>query len=203
LNKECEMSHPEWLNQVQEIKAPTAGADGKSETGLVLGAIADALQAEGAERFAAGDVLGVVIRRSAGAQYAVAVSTGNARADIARLALQHGAPLGDVSLVPAAVMITEQFQGAAACLPVPAAPVDVDARVTIDQLQYQLDKKKAEGVPGTTIVAVSGRDNNARAGVANFEVLPRLVGVAKAEFDKPWSQAKFVSRGGVPVLVLG
>ena len=201
------MSHPEWLNQVQAITVPpSAGADGKSETAAALGAIADAMQAEDQERFAVGDVVGVVIKRSAGAQYAVAISTGKARDDIERLALQHGAQLGDISLVPAAVMLAEQFQGAAACLQVPAAPAnphDADARVTIDVLQYQLDKKKADGIPGDTVVAVTGRDNNGRAGVANFEVLPRVVGVAKAEFDKPWNQAKFVSRGGVPVLVLG
>lgn len=196
------MSNPEWLNQVQVVKAPTAGADGKSETGVALGAIADAMQAEDQERFAVGDVVGVVIARSAGAQYAVAVSTGNARADIERLALQHSVQLGDISLVPAAVMLTEQFQGAAACLQVPAA-VDADSRVTIDALQYQLDKKKAEGVPGNTVVAVAGLDNNGRAGAANFEVRPRVVGVAKTEFEKSWTIAKFVSRGGVPVLVLG
>lgn len=197
------MSHPEWLNQVQVVKAPAAGADGKSETGVALGAIADAMQAEDQERFAAGEVVGVVIQRGAGAQYAVAVSTGNATADIKRLALQHAAQLGDVSLVPAAVMLTEQFQGAAACLQVPAAPVSVDDRVTLDVFQYQLDRKKAEGIPGTTVVAISGRDNNSYAGQASFELHPRLVGVAKTEFDKPWNQARIVSRGGVPVLLLG
>lgn len=197
------MSNPEWLNQVQVVKAPAAGADGKSETGVALAAIADAMQAEDQERFARGDVVGVVIQRGTGAQYVVSVSTGNARADIERLALQHGAQLGDISLVPAAVLLTEQFQGAAACLSVPAAPVDVDDRITIDMLQYQLDRKKAEGIPGTTVVAVSGRDNNARAGVACFELHPRVVGVAKNEFEKPWNQVKIVSRGGVPVLLLG
>jgi hypothetical protein len=197
------MSHPEWLNQVQVVKAPAAGADGKSETGVALGAIADAMQADDRERFAAGEVVGVVIQRGAGAQYAVAVSTGNARADIERLALQHTAQLGDISLVPAAVMLTEQFQGAAACLQVPAAPADVDDRVTIDGFQYQLDRKKADGVPGTTVVAISGRDNNGLAGQACFELRPRVVGVAKTEFDKPWNQARVVSRGGVPVLLLG
>lgn len=42
------MSHPTWLNQVTELPATAvSGSDGKSETGAVLSAIADAMAAEG------------------------------------------------------------------------------------------------------------------------------------------------------------
>lgn len=199
------MSRPEWLNQVQEVPAPTtANVEGKSETGVVLGAIAEAMQNEGHVRFAAGEVMGVVIKRAAGSQYSVSVSSGDDQVDIERLALQHGVSPAAVALVPAAEMLAQYYHGTAACLPVPAErSAGADDRVTIDMLQLLLERQKAEGVPGTTVVAVSGRDNNSRSGVANFELRPRVAGVAKTEFDKPWSQAKFVSRGGVQVLVLG
>lgn len=76
-------------------------------------------------------------------------------------------------------------------------------RVTIDDLIAQLQAQKSAGVPGDTTVALAGRDNNGRAGFANFEVNPRLGAVAKSEYEKGWTLAKFVSRGGVPVVVLG
>lgn len=200
------MSTPEWLNQVQAVSVPT-GADsaGKSEAGVALAAIADAMCAEDQVVFAAGEVMGVVIERIAFAQHAVAVSTGDAQADIQRLARMYDVDWRNVSLVPAAAMLTEQFQGTAGCLQLPPVHVvesDSD-RVTLDKLEYLLQRQRAEGVPGSTVVAVSDRDNNGRAGVANFEVLPRTAYVAKAEFEKPWNLAKFVSRGGVMVLVLG
>ena len=200
------MSTPEWLKQVQAVQVP-AGADaaGKSETGVALGAIADAMRAEDQVVFAAGEVMGVVIERIAFAQYAVAVSTGDAAADIQRLAQMYDVDWRNISLVPAAALLNEQFQGVAGCMQLPKEPA-VDhrhGRLTLHKLEYRLQLPRAEGVPGSTIVAVMGQDNNARAGVANFEVLPRVVHVAKAEFEKPWSLAKLVSRGGVMVLALG
>lgn len=200
------MSKPEWLSQVQEVQAPTGGADGKSETGAALSAIADAMCAEGQEPFAAGEVVGVVIQRIAFAQYAVAVSTGAAQADIERLAKMYDIDPLNIALVPAAAMLNQEFQGAAGCLQLSSVPVVDDdgvGRVTLDKLEYLLQRQRAEGVPGSTVVAVTGRDNNGRSGVANFEILPRTAHVAKAEFEKPWTIAKFVSRGGVMVLVLG
>jgi hypothetical protein len=79
----------------------------------------------------------------------------------------------------------------------------MDKRVTLDELLAHLQQQKAGGVPGNIPVALAGLDNNGRSGVANFEVQPRVSAVAKAEFEKNWTIAKFVSRGGVPVLVLG
>lgn len=76
-------------------------------------------------------------------------------------------------------------------------------RVSIDELQAALDKLKAEGLAGSTIVALSGRDNNGKPGFANFEVVPHVAAVGKAEFEKPWTIAKLVTRGGVPVVLLG
>lgn len=79
----------------------------------------------------------------------------------------------------------------------------MDTRMTIDGLMAKLEAMKAEGLPGDTVVGVASRDNNGRSGFANFELSPRTMPVAKAEFEKGWTLAKFVSRGGVPVLVLG
>lgn len=79
----------------------------------------------------------------------------------------------------------------------------MQTRVTIDELIAELQARKAQGVPGTTVVAVAGRDNNGEAGFANFELAPRMHAVGKAEYDKGWTLGKFVSRGGVPVFVLG
>jgi len=197
------MSKPEWLKDVQELAVTQAHAQGRSETGAAMAAIADALQGNGQEPFATGEVMGVVIARAAGAQYAVAVSTGDAQADVARLAQLHGADVASISLMPAAAMLIEQHQGVALCSGLPKEPVDVvDNRVTVDMLEYLLAKRKAEGLPGSTVVALAGLDNNGRSGVANFEVRPHMAAVAKAEFEKNWTIAKFVTRGGVPVLVL-
>lgn len=79
----------------------------------------------------------------------------------------------------------------------------MEIRVTLDEMLAALQKQKDDGVPGTTVVALTGLDNNGRNGVANFEIRPRLAAVAKTEFERNWTIAKFVSRGGVPVLVLG
>ncbi len=76
------------------------------------------------------------------------------------------------------------------------------ARLTIDQLIEQLQAKKAAGTPGDTIVALRSTDNNGRSGFANFELSLSVSAVAKTEFEKGWTLAKFVTRSGVPVLVL-
>lgn len=76
-------------------------------------------------------------------------------------------------------------------------------RVTLDDMIEELQKQKAAGVPGNTVVALQGRDNNGSGGFANFEVKVHVGAVAKAEFEKNWTIAKFVSSRGVPVLVLG
>lgn len=198
------MSNTDWLKNVQQVPITAAHAEGRSPTGAALAAIADAMQAEDAETFSAGDVMGVMVVRDAGLQCSVAVSTGDVSADRERLAQLHGTDVDKVALVPAANMLNQQFGGAGACMALPAAPVDVvDNRVTIDMLEYLLQKAKADGVPGSTVVALRGVDNNARGGVANFEVRPHMSAVAKTEFEKNWAIAKFVSRGGVPVLLLG
>ncbi|KWA84165.1 hypothetical protein WL29_22650 [Burkholderia ubonensis] len=75
--------------------------------------------------------------------------------------------------------------------------------MTLDEMIEELQKQKAAGVPGNTVVALQGQDNNGRGGFANFEVNVRMGAVAKAEFEKNWTIAKFVSSRGVPVLVLG
>jgi hypothetical protein len=76
-------------------------------------------------------------------------------------------------------------------------------RMTVDQLIEQLQAKKAGGLPGDTVVAVRSSDNNGRSGFASFELSVSIGSVAKAEFEKGWSLAKFVSRSGVQVLVVG
>ncbi|KVP96703.1 hypothetical protein WJ97_12540 [Burkholderia ubonensis] len=76
-------------------------------------------------------------------------------------------------------------------------------RVTIDEMMAELQKQKDAGVPGNTYMALPGSDNNCRGGFANFEVKLRVCSVAKADFEKGWAIAKLVSRGGVPVLMLG
>lgn len=79
----------------------------------------------------------------------------------------------------------------------------MNTRTTIDGLIAELQARKAAGLPGDTVVAVAGRDNNGKAGFANFELSPRVHSVAKVEFEKGWTLAKFVSRGGVPVMLMG
>jgi hypothetical protein len=113
--EEYKMSNPDWLKQVQEVPAPAASANGKSETGAALGAIADAMLTEGQERFAAGEVVGVIVKRGAGVKHVVMVSTGNAKADVARLAKMSGVDVANVSLMSAAAMLSEHYQGVASC----------------------------------------------------------------------------------------
>lgn len=201
------MSQPTWLNQVTEIPAASVtGSAGQSETGAVLSAIADAMAAEGSVpmQFSAGEVVGVVIERLATAQHAIIISTGSVDEDVRRVAQQYDTEPAKVSLVPAAQLLAEQYDGIAGCLtlPKPAASTP-SGRVTLDELEYQLQKHRADGVPGSTFVVVNGRDNIAKQDVACFEVKPRLNHIGKADFDKKWLMANYVSRGGVPVLVLG
>lgn len=77
------------------------------------------------------------------------------------------------------------------------------SRLTVDELLAELQRLKDAGLPGDTVTGISSLDNNGRSGVISFEVCPHVAGVAKAEFEKNWTQAKVVSRSGVKVLVLG
>lgn len=76
-------------------------------------------------------------------------------------------------------------------------------RYTVDSLIDELQRQKAAGLPGDTVVALPSRDNNGAYGVANLDLTVRPAAVSKPEFEKGWTLAKFVSRGGVPVLVVG
>lgn len=76
-------------------------------------------------------------------------------------------------------------------------------RLTVDELIEELQAKKAAGLSGSTVVAVRSLDNSGRSGFASFEMSLSVGSVAKGEFEKGWSLVKFVSRSGVPVLVLG
>jgi hypothetical protein len=76
-------------------------------------------------------------------------------------------------------------------------------RTTLDELLAELQSLKDAGLPGNTVTALSGTDNNARGGFVNFEVKPHLMSVAKTDFEKGWTIAKVVSQRGVQVLVLG
>ncbi|KVP98044.1 hypothetical protein WJ96_05600 [Burkholderia ubonensis] len=106
--------HPDWLSQVKEVTVKPEHAEGRSETGAALAAIADEMGA--GEPFAAGEVMGVVLERGAtGTDYAVMVSSGNARADVARIAKQYAVEEINVSLMSAAVMLEQQYQGLANC----------------------------------------------------------------------------------------
>lgn len=68
---------------------------------------------------------------------------------------------------------------------------------TLDALIESLQAQKAAGLPGDTPVGVY--DN----GAANLELTPRLVSVAKSEHKKGWTRCNVVTRGGIPVLLLG
>lgn len=194
------MSHPEWLKQVTEIPVSAVSASpDKSETGAVLSAIADAMD-ETVPQFTAGTVVGAVIDRLATAQYALIVASGDTAADIQRVAEQYNVELVSIKLVPAAELVTSEFAGLVGCLRLATEPQGTSApnRVTLDSLNYQLQRWAADGVPGSTVVATAKR-----TGYANFEVQPRLVSVAKAEYEKRGLEAKYVYRSGIHVLVLG
>ncbi|KVP17067.1 hypothetical protein WJ84_01980 [Burkholderia ubonensis] len=75
--------------------------------------------------------------------------------------------------------------------------------MTLDEYIEELQRLKASGVPGNTVIALAGTDNNNRGVIANFEVRPHLRSVAKADFDKGWTIAKFVSQRGIQILLLG
>lgn len=109
------MSNPEWLSQVQETPGLVTPAEGTSETGAALAAIAASMDVEAEDRFAAGEVVGVIIGRGAGAKHVLMVSSGSAKVDLARLAQMHGVAGADVSLISAAVLLTEHYQGVATC----------------------------------------------------------------------------------------
>lgn len=76
-------------------------------------------------------------------------------------------------------------------------------RITLDELIIELLKQKSAGVPGNTVMALPARDGNGRGSYVSFEVKLHASAVAKAEYEKGWTIAKQVSRGGVQVLMLG
>ncbi|WP_157641859.1 hypothetical protein [Burkholderia ubonensis] len=107
--------HPEWLSQVKDVTVKPEHAEGRSEAGAAMAAIADAMGDESNEPFAAREVMGVAIERGAHTVYAVMVSSGNSAADIARVALAYGVTEDNVGLMSAAVMLEQQYQGLASC----------------------------------------------------------------------------------------
>ena len=106
--------HPDWLANVKEITVTPEQAEGRSETGAALAAIADSMDACD-EPFAVGEVMGVVVGRGADSAHAVMVSTGNSSADVERIAKAYGVQEADVSLMSAAVMLQQAYQGLASC----------------------------------------------------------------------------------------
>lgn len=75
--------------------------------------------------------------------------------------------------------------------------------MTIDELILALEAQKTAGIPGATPVGVSARDNNGRRDMALLDLNPRVAAMAKDEHAKGWTLCRLVSRGGVPVMVLG
>lgn len=73
-------------------------------------------------------------------------------------------------------------------------------RTTLDEMISLLQKEKAAGVPGSTPIGLFAR--NMSGSFINMDIRVGQGAVAKAEFDKGWTVAKRVSRGGVPVIVL-
>lgn len=104
---------PDWLAQVSEVTLRPEHAEGRSETGAVLAALADELGA--GEPFAAGEVMGLVIERNSNTLRAVMVSTGNAAADVASAAHRYGVEPVNVSLMSARVLLEQSYQGVATC----------------------------------------------------------------------------------------
>lgn len=76
-------------------------------------------------------------------------------------------------------------------------------RITLDEMIEALQAKKAEGLPGETLVGIPERDNNGRHGYIKLDVCPRSVSVAKDEQQKGWTLCRTVTRGGLPVIVIG
>lgn len=76
-------------------------------------------------------------------------------------------------------------------------------RITLDEMIVALQAQKESGVPGDTLVGIPGQDNNGRGGFVTLDVTPRIMPIAKDECAKGWSLCRAVSRGGVPVVVIG
>lgn len=66
-----------------------------------------------------------------------------------------------------------------------------------------LEAHKAAGIPGDTLVGVPALDNNGKHGMANLSVRPHVSALAKDELAKGWTLCRHVSRGGVPVIIIG
>lgn len=75
-------------------------------------------------------------------------------------------------------------------------------RITLDQMIAALQAQKDAGVPGDTLVGIPSRDNNGKAGMVKLDIAPRIVSLAKDEFQKGWTLCRVVSRGGVSSIVI-
>ncbi|KWA84164.1 hypothetical protein WL29_22645 [Burkholderia ubonensis] len=112
---------PAWLDQVAKVTVKPEHAEGRSETGAAMAAIADAMGVEGYEPFAAGELMGVEIERGAGVspEFVMMVSSGNVKADVERVSAAYGVAAKEVSLLSAYVMLTrDAFQGLAQLKPI-------------------------------------------------------------------------------------
>lgn len=76
-------------------------------------------------------------------------------------------------------------------------------RITLDEMIVALQAQKESGVPGDTLIGIPERDNNGRGGFVKLDVAPRIVPLAKDECVKGWNLCRVVSRGGVPIVVIG
>lgn len=100
---------PEWLSQVKQLSVEVA--DGQSDVGAALSALADELVS-----VKAGDVIAAAIDRGdRGTEFAVLVSDGDVSADVARLAEKYEVHASAVVLMSAAEMIERQYDGVATC----------------------------------------------------------------------------------------
>lgn len=76
-------------------------------------------------------------------------------------------------------------------------------RITIDEMLAALQAQKESGLPGDTLIGIPDRNNNSRGSFIKLDVAPRIVPLAKDEYVKGWTLCRVVSRGGVPVVVIG
>jgi hypothetical protein len=101
-------AHPDWLGQVKEVNVTPEHAEGRSETGAVLAAVADTMDQEN-EPFAAGEVMGVEIDKGpvGGLAFAMMVSTGCVNDDLQRIANAFAVTPKDISLMSPGVLLKQ------------------------------------------------------------------------------------------------
>ena len=76
-------------------------------------------------------------------------------------------------------------------------------RITLDEMIAALQAQKESGVAGDTLIGIPERNNNGRGGFVKLDVAPRIVPLAKDECVKGWTLCRVVSRGGIPIVVIG